>query len=116
MELGKHISLSGRLSSLPKVANEINGKKLVRFTFATLNYCLKNGKYMQHTQWFTVNALGKIAEMLIEAKIKLQTEIQITGKWLVDESCDSDNNKIYSYEILAESITIRNTKSVINRA
>lgn len=104
MELGKHIEKIGRVGSLPEIANEINGRKLVRFMLTTSATCISNGYYTHHTLWYTVNLIGKTADMIINNHLRIGDEISIAGYWLTDRYTDQFGNRRYNYEIYAESV------------
>ncbi len=118
MVFGKRIEMTGRVGSKPTIVNEINGQKLVRFTLATIEYCICNGQNTQHTQWYTVNTIGKTAEELLACNIVAGCKISLSGNWLIDEYKDRYNNKRYNCEIFAENISpvVNKTNKNINRA
>lgn len=96
--------MTGRVGSLPKITNEINGKKLVRFTFSIKASCISDGCYIQRTQWYTVNLIGNAAEDILNKCLHIGDKIMITGNWLIDNYSDQFGNKRYSYEIYAENV------------
>lgn len=104
MEFGKQIDLIGRVGSLPKIANEINGRKLVRFVIANTTKCISNGRYTQRTQWHTVNIIGLAADEILNDCLHIGDNIIISGNWLIDNYTDQFGNKRYRYEIYAESV------------
>ncbi len=104
MKFGKHIEKTGRVGSQPEIANEINGKKLVRFLLATTATCINNGHYTQHTLWHTVNLIGDAADMILSNHLCIGDEIEISGYWLTDRYTDQFGNKRYNYEIYAEHV------------
>ena len=102
MKLGGHVELEAKIGSVPELINEMCGHKLVRFVIAVTDKHIKNNKYSQHTEWYTVNALGDTAETILNSDMHICDTIRISGNWLIDESRNMLNN---SYEILAESIS-----------
>ena len=83
--LKNKVSLIGRLGVQPEVVNLDSGKKLARFTLATNeNYKNKNGEWQSITQWHTINAWGKLAELVQKLLTKGQ-EIVVEGKFEIKE-------------------------------
>ena len=90
--LKNKVSLIGRLGVQPEVVNLDSGKKLARFTLATNeNYKNKNGEWQSITQWHTINAWGKLAELVQKLLTKGQ-EIVVEGK-LVNLSYENKNGE-----------------------
>lgn len=90
--LKNKVNLIGRLGVQPEIVNMESGRKLARFTLATNeNYKNKNGEWQSITQWHTVNAWGKLAELVQKLLTKGQ-EIVVEGK-LVNLSYENKNGE-----------------------
>ncbi|MDP4760322.1 MAG: single-stranded DNA-binding protein [Crocinitomicaceae bacterium] len=108
--LKNKVSLIGRLGVQPEVVNLDSGKKLARFTLATNeNYKNKNGEWQSVTQWHTINAWGKLAELVQKLLTKGQ-EIVVEGK-LVNQSYENKNGeKRYTTIVEASEFLVLTTK------
>ncbi|MFM1915737.1 MAG: hypothetical protein RLZZ531_1406 [Bacteroidota bacterium] len=108
--LKNKVSLIGRLGVQPEVVNLDSGKKLARFTLATNeNYKNKNGEWQSITQWHTINAWGKLAELVQKLLTKGQ-EIVVEGK-LVNQSYENKNGeKRYTTIVEASEFLVLTTK------
>ena len=90
--LKNKVNLIGRLGVQPEIVNMESGRKLARFTLATNeNYKNKNGEWQSITQWHTINAWGKLAELVQKLLTKGQ-EIVVEGK-LVNLSYEHKNGE-----------------------
>jgi single-strand DNA-binding protein len=90
--LKNKVNLIGRLGVEPEIVNMESGRKLARFTLATNeNYKNKNGDWQSITQWHTINAWGKLAELVQKILTKGQ-EIAVEGR-LVNQSYDNKNGE-----------------------
>jgi single-strand DNA-binding protein len=79
------VSLIGRLGKDPMISNLNNGNKLVRFTVATNDaYKNKAGEWVNSTEWHSIKAWGKTAE-LCEKLLKKGTEVVLEGKLETDQ-------------------------------
>ena len=106
MKLGEHVEIEARIGSVPELANEMCGHKLVRFVIAVTDRSINNNRYAQQTHWYTVNALGDTAEMLLESGLRICDTITISGRWVIDGNRDVLGNNNYMYEIIAESVSM----------
>ena len=63
--LKNHVQLIGNVGQEPQITNLESGKKVARFSIATNEY-YKNakGEKVQSTEWHTVVAWGKTAEII----------------------------------------------------
>ncbi len=78
--LKNHVQLIGNLGDEPKVTMLESGKKVARFSLATNEYYKsKEGEKKTNTNWHTVVAWGKLAEIAENYAAKGK-EIAITGK------------------------------------
>ncbi len=106
MKLGGHIEIECKVGSVPELVNEMCGHKLVRFIIAVTDRRINSDRYSQRTSWYTVNALGDTAEMLLESKLHICDNIFVSGRWVIDGNRDVLGNSNYTYEIIAESVSV----------
>ncbi len=104
MKLGGHVEFECKVGSVPELVNEMCGHKLVRFLIAVIDRRINNNKYSQQTHWYTVNALGDTAEMILESGLRICDNINISGRWIIDGNRDMYGN--VACEIIAESISV----------
>ena len=106
-----HVQLIGNLGDAPKVTELENGKKVARFSLAT-NESYKNtkGEKVQTTEWHTIVAWGKTAE-IIEKYTEKGKEIAITGKLKSRSYETEDGTKKYVTEVEANEILLLGNKS-----
>ena len=104
--LKNHVQLIGNVGQEPTITNLESGKKVARFSIATNEfYKNKNGEKEQNTEWHTVVAWGKTAE-IVENYVKKGSEIAIEGK-LTNRSYDNKNGeKQFITEVLVNSILL----------
>jgi single-strand DNA-binding protein len=90
--LKNKVNLIGRLGAEPEIVSMESGRKLARFTLATNeNYKNKNGDWQSISQWHTINAWGKLAE-LVQKILTKGHEIVLEGR-LVNQSYDGKNGE-----------------------
>ena len=64
--LKNKVKLIGRLGVEPELVKFETGRTLARFTLATNeNYKDKKGEWHELTQWHTINAWGKLADLIL---------------------------------------------------
>lgn len=109
--LRNKVNLIGRLGAQPEVVKLDSGRTLARFTIATNeNYKNKQGDWQSNTQWHTVNAWGKVAE-LVQKLLNKGQEIALEGK-LVNQSYENkQGEKRYTTVIEASEFLILSPKS-----
>lgn len=62
-----HVNLIGKLSSLPKVIELSNGRKIAQFTMSTKEmYLDESGKPKTRSNWHRITAWGKWIQLLEE--------------------------------------------------
>ena len=103
MRLGGQVEFEARIGSVPELVNEMCGHKLVRFIIAVVDRRIDNNRYSQQTRWYTVNALGYTAEMILELDLRICDNILVSGRWVIDGTSDVHGND--RYEIIAEEIS-----------
>ncbi|CAG2532829.1 single-strand DNA-binding protein [Maribacter dokdonensis] len=106
-----HVQLIGNVGQEPTVTNLESGKKVVRFSLATNeNYKNDKGEKVQSTDWHTVVAWGKTAE-IVEKYAPKGKEIGITGKLKTRSYTTDDGNQRYVTEVVANEILLLGGKS-----
>ncbi|MEO6812891.1 MAG: single-stranded DNA-binding protein [Ginsengibacter sp.] len=97
--LKNKVQLIGNLGNAPEVRTLESGKKMVRFSMAT-NEVYKNakGEKVTETQWHSLIAWGKVAE-IAEKFLSKGTEVAIEGKLVNNNYMDKDGNKKYSTDV-----------------
>ncbi len=106
-----HVQLIGNVGQEPTITNLESGKKVARFSLATNEY-YKNakGEKVQSTEWHTVVAWGKTAE-IIENYVVKGKEVGVTGKLKTRDYEDKEGVKRYATEIEANEILLLGTKN-----
>ena len=109
--LKNKVNLIGRLGVQPEIVSMESGRKLARFTLATNeNYKNKDGDWQSITQWHTINAWGKLAELVQKLLVKGQ-EIVLEGR-LVNQSYDSKSGeKRYTTVVEASEFLVLTPKT-----
>ncbi|MDO7172543.1 single-stranded DNA-binding protein [Mariniflexile sp. AS56] len=109
--LKNHVQLIGNVGQEPTVTNLESGKKVVRFSLATNEYYKDaKGEKQTETNWHTVVAWGKTAE-IIEKYVSKGKEVGVTGKLKSRSYEDKDGTKQYVTEIEANEILLLGTKN-----
>ncbi|PCJ91301.1 MAG: single-stranded DNA-binding protein [Flavobacteriaceae bacterium] len=105
-----HVQLIGNVGQEPTITNLESGKKVARFSLAT-NEHYKNGKGEKQTDtnWHTVVAWGKTAE-IIEKFVTKGKEVGITGKLKTRSYTTNDGNERYVTEVEATEILLLGSK------
>ncbi len=109
--LKNKVQLIGNLGANPEIKTLDGGRKLARFTVAT-NETYRNAKgdKVTDTQWHTLIAWGKVAE-IAEKYLKKGSEIAVEGKLINRSYNDKDGNKKYSTEVQVNEVLMLGDKS-----
>lgn len=108
--LKNHVQLIGNVGQEPTITNLESGKKVARFSLATNEFFKNtNGEKTQNTEWHTVVAWGKTAE-IIEKYAGKGKEIGVSGKLKSRSYEDKDGIKRYVTEVEANEILLLGTK------
>ena len=100
------VQLIGNVGQEPTITNLENGKKVARLSLATNeHYKNANGEKQTDTQWHTVVAWGKSAE-IIEKYVSKGKEIAIEGKLSSRSYEDKEGVKRYVTEVVANEILL----------
>ena len=90
--LKNNVKLIGRLGVEPELVKFETGRTLARFTLATNeNYRDKKGEWHELTQWHTINAWGKLAD-LVQKLLKKGQEVIVEGR-LVNQSYETKSGE-----------------------
>ncbi|MDQ7917842.1 single-stranded DNA-binding protein [Mesonia sp. MT50] len=108
--LKNHVQLIGNVGQEPTITNLESGKKVARFSLATNEFFKNtNGQKTQNTEWHTVVAWGKTAE-IIEKYARKGKEIGVSGKLKSRSYEDKDGITRYVTEVEANEILLLGTK------
>lgn len=109
--LKNKVQLIGNLGNAPEIKNISTGKKMARFSMAT-NETYRNakGEKVTETQWHTIVAWGKVAE-LAEKYLSKGSEIAIEGKLVNRNYIDKDGAKKYITEVQLNELLLLGDKN-----
>jgi single-strand DNA-binding protein len=109
--LKNKVQLIGNVGQLPEVKTLDNGKKVANINLATNEtYINAKGEKITNTQWHTLVAWGKSAE-IVENYVKKGDEIAIEGKIQYETYDDKEGNKRYLTKININDILMLGSKS-----
>ncbi|MFD2825785.1 single-stranded DNA-binding protein [Leeuwenhoekiella polynyae] len=109
--LRNHVQLIGNVGQEPTITNLESGRKVARFSLATNEFYKKdNGEKLQTTEWHTVVAWGKTAD-LIENYVTKGKELALSGKLKSRSYEDKEGVTRYVTEIEASEILLMGSKS-----
>jgi len=102
--LRNRVQLIGNLGNDPEIVNLDSGKMLAKFSIAT-NEIYKNakGEKVTDTQWHSIVAWGKTAE-IVEKYVTKGKEVAIEGKLTTRAWDDKDGNKRYTTEVVCNEL------------
>ena len=110
-KLRNHVQLIGNIGDVPAITNLESGKKVARFQLATNeHYKNANGEKVQSTDWHSIVAWGKTAE-IVEKYAGKGKEVGITGKLKSRTYTADDGNTRYVTEVVADEILLLGNKS-----
>lgn len=104
--LKNKVQLIGHVGNQPDVRTTETGKKLARFNVAT-NEVYRNakGEKVTETQWHTLIAWGKVAD-IAEKFLSKGREVAIEGKLINRSYADKEGNKKYITEIQVNEVLL----------
>ena len=106
-----HVQLIGNVGQEPTITNLESGKKVARFSLATNeNYKNNKGEKQTDTNWHTVVAWGKTAD-IIEKYAEKGKEIGVVGKLKTRTYTSEDGNQRYVTEVIADEILLMGNKN-----
>ena len=109
--LKNKVQLIGNLGNTPEVKTLESGKKMARFSVAT-NEIYRNakGEKVTETQWHSLVAWGKVAE-IVEKFLTKGKEVAIEGKLINRSYNDKEGNKKYVTEIQVNELLLLGAKA-----
>jgi single-strand DNA-binding protein len=106
--LRNKVSLIGRLGANPEVLTFESGRMLARFTLATNEPIKVNGKWQEQTQWHTIMAWGKTAEIIQKILNKGQ-EIMLEGRLVQQNYETKTGEKRFGTNVELKEFLLLNT-------
>jgi len=103
--------LIGNLGNAPEIKTIAGGKKMARFSMAT-NETYRNakGEKVTETQWHTIVAWGKVAE-IAEKYLAKGKEVALEGKLINRNYTDKAGTKKYITEVQVNEILLLGEKA-----
>jgi single-strand DNA-binding protein len=109
--LKNKVQLIGNLGNNPEIKTLDGGKKMAKFSIATNeSYRSASGEKVTETQWHSLVAWGKLAE-IIEKYISKVSEVAVEGKLTYRTFNDKEGNKRYFTEIQVNELLMLGEKS-----
>ena len=109
--LKNKVQLIGHLGKNPEIKTIDNGKKVARVSLATSeSYKNLQGEKVTETQWHSLVAWGKLADILEQYTSK-GSEICVEGKLTYREYTDKDGVKRNITEIVVNEILLLDKKA-----
>ncbi len=109
--LKNKVQLIGNLGNTPEVKTLESGKKMARFSVATSeSYRNAKGEKVTETQWHTLVAWGKVAE-IVEKFLTKGKEVAIEGKLINRSYNDKEGNKKYITEVQVNELLMLGAKA-----
>ncbi|WP_282080436.1 single-stranded DNA-binding protein [Aquimarina algiphila] len=106
-----HVQLIGHIGQEPVITNLESGKKVARFSLATNEY-YKNaqGEKQTETNWHTIVAWGRVAE-IIEKFASKGKEVGVIGKLKSRNYENKEGNQVRAVEVEVSEILLLGSKS-----
>jgi len=98
------VILLGNLGRDPEVKMTQGGQQVATFSIATSDSWTKDGQRQERTEWHTIVAWGKLAE-LAGRYLKKGRKVYVEGKLQTRSWDGKDGTKKYATEVLASSLT-----------
>ena len=106
-----HVQLIGNIGDDPVVTNLESGRKVAKFQLATNErYKNANGEKVQNTDWHTIVAWGKTAEIVEKYAIKGK-EVGISGKLKTRNYETKEGSTRYVTEVVVDEILLLGSSS-----
>ncbi len=110
------VILIGRLGKDPEVRYTNNGSPVAKFTLATDEaFKDRSGEQQRRTEWHTIVAWGKLAEICGEYLTKGK-QVYVEGSIRSRQWEDQTGNKRTAYEIVARDMKMLGSKAESERA
>jgi len=104
--LKNKVQLIGNVGNEPEITTLESGKKVAKFSMATNKfYKDSKGEKQQDTQWHSIVAWGKTAD-IIKKYVEKGKEIAIEGKLTARSYDDKDGVKRYVTEVVVSEILL----------
>jgi single-strand DNA-binding protein len=108
--ISNKVNLIGHLGNAPEIKTFHTGKKMARFSMATNEiYKNANGEKVKETQWHTLVAWGKLAD-IAEKYLTKGREIAVEGKLVNRTYNDKEGNKKYTTEVQVNELMLLGSK------
>ena len=108
--LKNKVQLIGNVGNVPEITNLENGKKVAKFSIATNeSYKDSKGEKVTDTQWHTIVAWGKIAE-IVEKYVCKGKEVALEGKLTSRSYETKEKEKRYVAEVVVDEILLLGIK------
>ncbi|MEO7924367.1 MAG: single-stranded DNA-binding protein [Chitinophagaceae bacterium] len=109
--LRNKVQLIGNLGNAPEIKTLESGKKMARFSVATSeSYRNAKGEKVSETQWHTLVAWGKVAD-IVEKYLTKGKEVAIEGKLINRSYNDKEGNKKYITEVQVNELLLLGAKT-----
>ncbi len=109
--LKNKVQLIGNLGNAPEIKTTEGGKKLARFSMATNeSYRNTKGEKVTETQWHTLVAWGKVADIAEKFLVK-GSEVAIEGKLINRNYTDKEGNKKFITEVQVAEVLLLGEKA-----
>ena len=97
------VTLIGNVGKDPEIKTFASGNKVANITLATTErYKDRNGEQKEETEWHSVQAFGKLADV-VERFVHKGSLLYLDGK-IRTRSYEADGRTMYRMEILADHI------------
>ncbi|ALJ04488.1 single-stranded DNA-binding protein [Pseudalgibacter alginicilyticus] len=104
--LKNKVQLIGNVGNEPETTNLESGKKVTKFSIATNEfYEDSKGEKQQDTQWHTIVAWGKTAN-IIEKYVDKGKEVALEGKLTSRSYADKNGTRRYVTEVIVSEILL----------
>lgn len=108
--LKNKVQLIGNLGGNPEIRTLDSGKKMARFSVATSEtYRNTKGEKVTDTQWHSLVAWGKVAE-IAEKYLSKGSEVAIEGKLVTRSWTDKEGAKKYTTEVQVAEVLMLGDK------
>src|SRR5215204_270237 len=109
--LKNKVQLIGNLGNNPEIKTLDGGKKMAKFSIATNeSYRNAKGEKVRETQWHSLVAWGKLAE-IAEKYLTKGKEVAIEGKLRNRSYNDKEGNKKYISEVEVSELVMLGSKA-----
>jgi len=108
------VTLIGNVGKDPEIKTFASGNKVANITLATSErYKDRNGEQKEETEWHSVQAFGKLADV-VERFVHKGSLLYLDGK-IRTRSYEADGRTMYRTEILADHIQMLDRREQGNR-